>query len=201
MEYEEKIHPTVGILVRSNGEVFVPANGTCKAHWTFGCKNGEGYMIVQINGKQYHVHRLVAETFLPNPENKPFVDHISRDRADNRAFFNLRWATEADNQRNTRANDRCLSRLGVNYYSDGREANRRNCALWYQNNKEGYNAKRRTHEYREQERLKRKQRRAFGRYVSMSNGKNRFFEEGIAQKLLSMPRIQRTQEVLNELGC
>ena len=177
----------------------MPATKYSKAHWTFGSRNSEGYMNVQINGKQYGVHRLVAGAFTPNPGNKPFIDHINRNTSDNRVE-NLRWATEAENQRNTRSNDRCQSRLGVNYYSDGREANRRNCALWYQNNKDGINAKRRTPEYKEQERLKRKQRRAFGRYVSMSNGKNRFFEEGIAQKLLSMPRSQRTQEVLNELG-
>ena len=36
MELLEKVHPTVGVLVRSNGEVFIPATSNSKAHWTFG---------------------------------------------------------------------------------------------------------------------------------------------------------------------
>lgn len=40
--------------------------------------------------KKYNVHRLIAETFLPNPNNLPQVDHINRIRIDNR-IENLRW--------------------------------------------------------------------------------------------------------------
>ena len=42
--------------------------------------------------KMCKVHRLVAQTFIPNPDNKPEVDHINRIRHDNRVE-NLRWAT------------------------------------------------------------------------------------------------------------
>ena len=49
--------------------------------------------------KSYPVHRLVAETFLPNPENKPQVDHIDTNPANNR-IDNLRWVTNLENQRN-----------------------------------------------------------------------------------------------------
>ena len=45
------------------------------------------------------VHRLIAETFLYNPENKKFVDHINRKRFDNR-LCNLRWVSRSENGKN-----------------------------------------------------------------------------------------------------
>ena len=45
------------------------------------------------------LHRLIALSFIPNPHNKPFIDHINRIRDDNR-IENLRWATSKQNNQN-----------------------------------------------------------------------------------------------------
>ena len=47
----------------------------------------------------FTIHRAVAELFVPNPENKPSVDHINTDRLDNRAE-NLRWVSTKENCNN-----------------------------------------------------------------------------------------------------
>lgn len=63
----------------------------------------KGYLEVVLtkNGKrkQFKVHRLVAEAFIPNPENKPCIDHINTIKSDNRVE-NLRWVTYKENSNN-----------------------------------------------------------------------------------------------------
>lgn len=61
-----------------------------------GYKNESGYMNVSLEGKQYKLHRLVAGAFIPNPENKPVINHINENKLDNRAC-NLEWKTHKEN--------------------------------------------------------------------------------------------------------
>lgn len=95
-------HQTLGVLVREDGMVFNSVRGGHgkKYAWTKGYLHTDGYCIIRIRGKNYKVHRLLAEAFIPNPENKPTVDHINRIRDDNR-LCNLRWATQKEQAENS----------------------------------------------------------------------------------------------------
>jgi hypothetical protein len=60
-----------------------------------------GYIRVELwengRGRKHLVHRLLAQVFIPNPKNKPQVNHIDGDKANN-ALLNLEWVTQSENQ-------------------------------------------------------------------------------------------------------
>lgn len=59
----------------------------------------KGYLKINIKGKSYRVHRLVALAFIPNPKKLPCVDHIDTNRKNN-AVDNLKWTDVTDNNNN-----------------------------------------------------------------------------------------------------
>ena len=55
-----------------------------------------GYANVSLNCKNYRLHRILATLFIPNPENKPEVNHIDGNKA-NYSLDNLEWCTRKEN--------------------------------------------------------------------------------------------------------
>ena len=76
-----------------------------------------GYTSVELwkqgIGKRIRTHKIVCLAFLPNPERKATIDHINRNRQDNR-LENLRWATGSEQQLNR---NHSLGVLGERYIS------------------------------------------------------------------------------------
>jgi len=80
---------------------------TFHVYWFVTIRNGSV-------GQPVPVHRLLALAFLPREEGKDYVDHINRDKTDNR-IENLRWTTQTDNCVNRPARSQT-----PNIYTDGR---------------------------------------------------------------------------------
>jgi len=80
---------------------------------------GKGYLSVSLckNGeiKHYKISRLLAQTYIPNPNNHPVVDHKNINSLDNR-LSNLRWVSYSDSMRNqTKPQNETSKYLGVFY--------------------------------------------------------------------------------------
>lgn len=97
------------LTVYSDGRIYLNARTTkrknnmvylMKGRWMKLEDNGNGYDTVSFyynnKRKREYVHRLVANVFIPNPKNKPQVNHINGIRNDNR-LENLEWVTASEN--------------------------------------------------------------------------------------------------------
>lgn len=104
--------------------------GWCMAHEKFlkPWHLPKGYLVVSLSkdGKKKHcqIHRLVADAFIPNLDNKPQVNHKNGDKTDNRVE-NLEWATNCENHIHKVYN------LGVNSVSPTRKVECVNTGVVY----------------------------------------------------------------------
>ena len=92
-----KPHPTqTDYLFTEEGDVYSRKFGKLKKMK----QRTERYKAINLwnNGKEkaHYVHRLVAETYIPNPDNLPEVNHKDEDKTNNNVA-NLEWSTHADN--------------------------------------------------------------------------------------------------------
>jgi hypothetical protein len=79
-------------LIGKDGTVF-----STKTNKKLSCYVGDsGYVKVKVSGKTNLVHRLVAETYIENPENLPQVNHIDNNKQNNNVD-NLEWVSNAGN--------------------------------------------------------------------------------------------------------
>lgn len=85
------IYPDGRVYSKKNDKFLKPGNRHGYYHITL-CKDGKP--------KTHFIHRLMGKHYIPNPNNKPVIDHINRIRNDNR-IENLRWATVKENIDNT----------------------------------------------------------------------------------------------------
>lgn len=89
-------------LVSSNGQIFrkthIGKYGTRRGRWLKPQHDRNGYIHVLIGAPRVtkKLHRIIAETFIPNPDNLPVINHIDGVR-DNNSIDNLEWCTQSHN--------------------------------------------------------------------------------------------------------
>lgn len=74
--------------ITEDGEIY----SSIQNKWLKPCVNPQGYPMVNLQSNKKHIHRLVAEAFIPNPDNLPVVNHKDENKL-NSSVDNLEWCT------------------------------------------------------------------------------------------------------------
>lgn len=88
-------HPTLNIVIRSDGMILLPQRGK-PAYWTYGKGDRHKQHRIFFRRKEYRVSHLVAETYIPNPNGFRGIRHKNGYRFDN-SVQNLEWVDGRDN--------------------------------------------------------------------------------------------------------
>lgn len=78
-------------------------------------KTKTGYLLITMRKFSVYAHRIVADCFIPNPDNKPQVNHIDCNKSNNHVD-NLEWCTRSENALHARDNGKL--KLNCNYGED-----------------------------------------------------------------------------------
>ena len=117
----KKVNRNDNYSINEQGQVRNDKTGLIKTP-TLNKRNG--YLVLDLykNNKREKVpiHRLVAEAFLPNPENKLTVDHADGDRKNN-SIENLRWATYSEQNSRFETNGVRSDQVTVKRYKEKRK--------------------------------------------------------------------------------
>ena len=138
VDSDYEIATTYPFIIRRKRDGFIPKEYV---------DSSNGYVRLNLNGKMYYKHRLIAQQFIPNddPEHKNQVDHINRDRTDYH-IENLHWVDPRTNSFNRSSHkgvayefidDIPDEAIEINYYDTKKERRRFNQHQYYYYNDHG----------------------------------------------------------------